>query len=148
MAKRIRDVVTGQLTLDYFMQKAAAGWTLAAVEWVREAEAAESDAAAPASVEVGFTTADVPFGFRIAASGLDLEQNPLEMTVLLLILENIVKEKRLTDIAAYLNAGGYATRQGANWTPAAIFNLLPRLIEMGPSLLKSPDWQARRSQLT
>jgi hypothetical protein len=148
MTKRIRDVVTGQLTLDYFMQKAAAGWRLAAVEWVREAEAADSDAAAPPNAEVHFTTADVPFGFRIAESGLDLEQNPLEMTVLLLILENIVKDKRLTDIAADLNVSGYMTRRGTNWTPATVFNLLPRIIEMGPRLLKSPEWQARRGQLT
>jgi hypothetical protein len=74
-----------------------------------------------------------------------LEPNPLERTVLLLILEKIIREKRVTEIASELNEEGMRTRRGSPWTPSAVFDLFPRLIEAGPSLLKSADWQQRRA---
>ena len=85
-----------------------------------------------------------PYGSRISADGLNLERNPVETTVLLLILEQIVKEKRITEIAADLNVNGFKTRSGSPWSASAVFELLPRLIEMGPTLLKSPEWRERR----
>jgi hypothetical protein len=141
MIERTRDLVGGQLTLDYFMQKAAEGWRIAAVEWVREV---------PDSVADGRTTAlsvqgePAPYGLRIAPDGMNLERNPVEMTVLLMILEQIVKEKRITEIAADLNVNGFKTRSGSAWSASAVFELLPRLIEMGPTLLKSSEWRERR----
>ena len=147
MTKHLRDLVAGQLTLDYFMQRAAAGWTLAAVEWVREAEGeAEPDVSAKPAKRA--SSDEVPYGFRIAEGGLNLEQNPFETAVLLRILEDIVKEKRLTDIALDLNVHGHATREGASWTPTEVFNLLPRIVEIGPRLLKTAEWRARREDFT
>ncbi|MBV9761537.1 MAG: hypothetical protein JO340_13320 [Acidobacteriaceae bacterium] len=141
MRQRTRDVIAGQLTLDYFMHKAAEGWTLAAVEWVREIpdRAAESK-----QVEVSFRPEEIPYGLRIAEDGMNLERNPLETVVMLMILEEIVKEKRITEIAEDLNVLGFKTRGGLGWSASAVFELLPRLIEMGPSLLKSPEWRERR----
>ena len=141
MTQRSRDLVAGQLTLDYFMQKAAEGWTLAAVEWVREVPDTASD---HRTLEVAVHPENIPYGLRIADDGMNLERNPLEMTVLLLILEEIVKEKRITEIAADLNQHGFKTRKGSTWSASAVFELLPRLIEMGPALLKSPEWLERR----
>jgi hypothetical protein len=63
----------------------------------------------------------------------------------MLILEQIVKEKRISEIANQLNLAGYRTREGTPWGPTAVFNLLPRLIEAGPSLLKSAAWRERRA---
>lgn len=134
-------MVAGQLTLDYFMQKAAEGWKLAAVEWVREVPDTASDGG---PVQVSVHAEGTPYGLRIAADGMNLERNPVEMTVLLLILEEIVKEKRITEIAADLNVNGYKTRSGSPWSASAVFELLPRLIEMGPTLLKTPEWRERR----
>jgi hypothetical protein len=153
MTRRIREVVAGQLTLDYFMQRAAAGWTLAAVEWVRtsqetENEYRDNEGMAVSDAPARFQGEDVPYGFRIGENGLNLEDSPLEMAVLLLILEDIVKERRLADIALDLNAGGYITRRGGSWTPVEVFNLLPRVIDMGPRLLKTTEWHARRTHLT
>lgn len=141
MTQRMRDLVPGQLTIDYFMQKAAEGWKVAAIEWVRELPDALADGQ-PAMASVPAEAA--PYGLRIAADGMNLERNPLEMTVLLLILEQIVKEKRITEIAADLNVNGFKTRTGSPWSASAVFELLPRLIEMGPTLLKSPEWRERR----
>jgi hypothetical protein len=141
MTQRSRDLVAGQLTLDYFMQKAAEGWRLAAVEWVREVPDSVS---ASKTVQVSVLPEDIPYGLRIADDGMNLERNPLEMTVLLLILEEIVKEKRITEIAADLNVHGLKTRSGSAWSAPAVFELMPRLIEVGPSLLKSSEWLERR----
>lgn len=140
MIQRSRDLVTGQLTLDYFIRKAAEGWTLAAVEWVREVE----DNVQAEPFQVSATGEDIPYGVRLSGDGLHLEPNPLERTVLLLILNKIVQEKRITQIAAELNAEGFRTRNETYWTPSAVFELLPRLIEAGPMLLKSGEWQALR----
>jgi Recombinase len=144
MAQRIRDLVKGELTLDYFVQRSAAGWKVASIEWVRDAP---SETAVPVQVSEGSaTTAPVPYGLQIAKDGQYLEENPLEATVLMLILEQIVKEKRISEIAIQLNHEGHRTREGKLWSPTAVFNLLPRLIEAGPSILKNRDWSARRAE--
>jgi hypothetical protein len=77
-----------------------------------------------------------------------LQQNPEEAQVLLTILELIVVEKGVSHIAEELNRRGYAKRDGKPWTSTAVFNLLPRLIEAAPEILKSEDWHAHRARLT
>lgn len=124
------------------MQKAAEGWKLAAVEWVREFPDSTSDSTL---IEISVRPEEIPYGLRIADDGMNLERNPLEMTVMLLMLEEIVKEKRITEIASDLNIHGFKTRTGSAWSASAVFELLPRLIEMGPTLLKSPEWMERRA---
>jgi hypothetical protein len=141
MKETIRDVVTGELTLDYFMRRSAEGWKLASVEWTRESETAQAVSALP-HVLTGW--GDVPYGLQVAQDGVHLEENSLETTVLLLILEQVVKEKRIHEIAWQLNMQGYSTRDGRSWSAGDVFNMLPRLIEAGPALLKSAVWQQRR----
>jgi hypothetical protein len=147
VTQRSRDLVGGPLSLDYFMRRAADGWTLAAVEWVREVEVPEGTTEAP-PLEINVEPEEIPYGLRISDDGLHLEQNPVETTVLLLILEKIVMERRLSQIADDLNSRGFRTRRGTRWSSSTIFDLLPRLIEVGPKLLKSPDWRERRSQIS
>jgi len=147
VTQRSRDLVVGPLSLDYFMRKAAEGWTVAAVEWTREVDARERTTMA-ASVGTNLKPEDVPYGLQITRDGLHLEANPIETTILLLILERIVMEKRLTQIADDLNERGLKTRRGTPWTASNLFELLPRLVEAGPNLLKSPEWRERRSQIT
>ncbi len=141
MTQRHRDLITGEVTFDYFIRKMAEGWSLAAIEWVREAP---DRPGASEPLQVAVHGEELPYGVQIAADGLHLEQNPLEKTVLLMILEKIVREKRITEIAFDLNAAGLKTRRGTEWTPAEVFDLLPRLVEMGPKLLNSQEWQERR----
>jgi hypothetical protein len=147
VTQRSRDLMGGPLTLDYFMRRAADGWTLAAVEWVREVEVPEGTTEA-APLEINVEPEEIPYGLRIGEDGLHLEPNPVETTVLLLILEKIVMEKRLNQVADDLNMRGFRTRRGTRWTSSTVFDLLPRLIEVGPKLLKSADWRERRSQIS
>jgi recombinase len=146
MTQRRRDLVGGPVNLDYFMRRAADGWRLAAMEWVREVDAADTPTEA-VSLANSLEPEEIPYGLRIGEDGLHLEPNPVENTVLLLILEKIVMEKRLSQIADDLNHRGFRTRKGTPWSSPAIFDLLPRLIEAGPKLLKSSDWRERRSQI-
>jgi hypothetical protein len=138
MPESIRDVVTGEVSLEYFARRFAEGWKIANIEWFREAPA-ETHATVSQQSEM-------PYGLRVAGNCV-IEENPLESTVLLLILEQIIREKRITEIALALNEQGYVTRGGTAWTPTDVFNLLPRLIEAGPSLLKSSAWLERRPNL-
>lgn len=90
---------------------------------------------------------EVPYGLEIAAGAERLRQNTGEVSVLLTVLELIVTEKRVAMIADELNLRGYRMRSGSRWTPTAVFELLPRVIDMGPELLKSSEWLQRRSNI-
>jgi Recombinase len=136
----VRDVVTGDLSLEYFARRFREGWRVASIEWVRES--AEVGTPADSQSLLNEQTA-LPYGFRIAEDGF-VQENPLEAAALLLILDQIVREKRIQEIARELNQQGYFTREGTQWTATDVFNLMPRLIEAGPSLLKSTAWQQRR----
>jgi hypothetical protein len=140
MKQSIRDIVTGELSLEYFAKRFGEGWKVSSIEWVRESdEIGTPDETARLLNE---RTA-LPYGFRVTEGGT-VQENPLEATVLLLILDQIVREKRIQEIATELNLQGYFTRDGMPWSATDVFNLLPRLIEAGPSLLKSAAWQQRR----
>lgn len=141
MTQRQRDLISGEVTLDYFVRKMAEGWSVAAIEWVREAH---DQPGSSEPLQVVVHGEELPYGSQIAPDGFHLEQNPLEKAVLLMILDRIVREKRITEIAVDLNAAGLRTRRGAEWTAAEVFELLPRLVEAGPKLLNSPEWRDRR----
>jgi hypothetical protein len=134
--RKLRDEITSPVSLDYFQQRTAAGWTLKAIEWEREGTAA---AVPPDEMAA-------PYGIAVVPDTARLKPQVEEVEVLQTILELIVVEKGVSHIAAELNSRGYATRSGKPWTSTAVFNLLPRLIETAPDILKSEDWQARRSK--
>jgi hypothetical protein len=143
MKQSMRDVVTGELSLEYFARRFADGWKVRSIEWFRES--GETSVLTPSSNLLDEREA-IPYGLRITEAGI-VQENPLEATVLLLILDQIVREKRIQEIANELNLHGYSTREGLPWGPTDVFNLLPRLIEAAPSLLKSVAWQQRRPSL-
>jgi len=138
--ERIREVVTGPLDPEYFRRKAEAGWELAAVEWQRRAEGEERQ---PAGV-----CGDVPYGCRVAYGGLHLEENPAELEALTLMLALIVQDCSFARIAEALNQKGFHTRDGLAWTMVRVYNLLPRLIEVGPRVFSSESWVDRRKQFS
>lgn len=140
MKQSIRDLVTGDLSLEYFARRFREGWRVASIEWTRESD---TQSAPAESLNLLSDKAALPYGFKITGEGF-VEENPLEAAALLLILDQIVKEKRITEIAVELNKQGFSTRAGTSWTPTDVFNLMPRLIEAGPALLKSTSWQQRR----
>ena len=139
MKESMRDVVTGELSLEYFAKRLAEGWKIASIEWVRDSAGAS---VVETSRDLDQRTA-LPYGLQLREGGF-LEENPTEIAVLLVMLEEIVLEKRVQEIAAELNVRGFATRDGTRWNATDVFNLLPRLIEAGPSLLKSTAWEQQR----
>jgi hypothetical protein len=143
MKQSIHDVVTGELSLEYFAKRFGEGWKVSSIEWSRESDEVSTSTE---SKNILDERSPLPYGFRITERGV-VQENPLEATVLLLILDQIVREKRIQEIANELNLQGYVTRDGMPWSATDVFNLLPRLIEAGPSLLKSGAWQQRRPKV-
>ncbi len=117
----------------------AEGWRLAAVVWERDAEAG-SVARRPVQ-EV------VPFGLRVDQDCEHLEEDTQENEVILLALELIVQDFRLSQVAVELNRRQYRTRARTQWNAASVFELLPRLIDVGPKIFSSQEWAERRQHL-
>lgn len=137
--QRLREVLTTSLSAEYLARRAEEGWRPVAVEWEREAE---QEAELSADV-----VEEIPYGLQVAADCHHLEENPGEKEVLVRMMEQIVQDEPLSKVAAELNRLGHRTRQGTKWTPVAVFNLLPRLIEAGPRIFSSEEWAQRRGQL-
>jgi hypothetical protein len=141
--ERIRESLQGPLDATYVKQREQAGWKLVAVEWERAAVPA---VAAP--VQAAPSLQDAPFGFRVAGDCEHLEQNPTEMEFLLSMMELIIQDISLVKVAEELNRKGFRTRKGAEWGPVAVFNMLPRLIELTPQIFNNEEWLERRKHLT
>jgi hypothetical protein len=139
-SERIREAITGPLDPDYIRRRTATGWKLTAVEWERETD--ERDTAPSAKFE------EPPYGLRIANDCAHLEEDPGEMANLAAMMELIVQDISLPRIAEILNERGQRTRQGGPWTPVAVFNTLPRLVEASPRVLGDRNWQERRNRIS
>jgi hypothetical protein len=136
--ERVREALPGAPpSPDYFRQRAFAGWKPVAIVWEREIE---SETPQPRCQEV-------PFGLEIAPDGGSLIENPAEKEIILKVIEGIVADQPMSSIAAALNARGLRTRCSAAWTPLDVFELLPRLIEVGPSVFPTAEWAERRRRL-
>ena len=134
--ERVRQVVFGPLESTDLQHRTEEGWKLVAIEWEREVETAD-----------GQLLAEVPFGLQIASETQRLEQNPAERDILLQLMELIIQEGSYAHIADEINRRGLRTRQGEKWTAVSVFEMLPRLIEVGPQLFQSAEWQGRRQHI-
>jgi hypothetical protein len=83
----------------------------------------------------------------VAPDCTHLEENASEKQALILMMDLIVQDCPLSQVAEELNRKGFRTRSGANWTPGSIFDMLPRLIEVGPRIFSSSEWTARTRHL-
>jgi hypothetical protein len=59
-------------------------------------------------------------------------------------MELVVREGSYMRVADELNRRGCRTREGERWTPISVFEMLPRLIEVGPHLFRSAEWEKHR----
>lgn len=141
--ERMRQLISGPLESTSLQQRTDEGWRLVAIEWEREVEGAGD----PVSTDADQLSADVPFGLRVAPESQRLEQNPEEREILLQLMELIVQEGSYAHIADEINRRGFRTRAGTKWTPVSVFEMLPRLIEVGPQLFQSTEWQQRRQHV-
>jgi hypothetical protein len=137
--ERMRDVITNPLLEEIVRQRVAAGWQLVSLEWRRELPDTEkpTDGAYPE---------EIPFGLRISDDCKRLEIDPLENQTLLQMMEMLVQDFSFSSIASDLNEKGYRTRDGKRWNPVGIFNMIPRLIEVGPRLFSLDEWEKRRQK--
>jgi hypothetical protein len=137
--ERIREAVAGSMDAENLRQKAEAGWKLVALEWQREIPGEEA--------EPEMLIQEIPYGLRVSDDCLHLEEEPDEKNALVTMMELIVREDPFTQIAGELNRRGFRTRKGAEWTPVLVFNMLPRLIEVGPRIFSSEEWEDRKKKL-
>jgi hypothetical protein len=125
--------------VDEIRTRAAAGWRLAGVVWERDMESG-SDEKRP-------VTEVVPFGLRVADDCEHLVEDTQEKEIIMTALELIVQDFRLSQVAVELNRRKFRTRTGAAWNAASVFELLPRLIDVGPKIFSSQEWAERRQHL-
>ena len=131
--ERLRQGVSGPLNELELREQAAKGWKMVAIEWEREVE-----------VTTEHLPDDIPYGLQVAAESKRLEENPEERAILVQLLELLVEEGSYSRIAEEINRRGFRTREGTRWTPVSVFEMLPRLIEVGPHVFRSAEWQRRR----
>jgi hypothetical protein len=138
--ERVREAFDRPLDLNYLRERERAGWRLVGLEWEREIESDDAHKHKP--------LAEAPFGTQISGDCEHLEDNPPEMQFLYSMMELIIQDISLTKVAEELNKKGFRTRKGTEWGPVAVFNMLPRLIEVTPRILASEEWVERRKRLT
>lgn len=137
--QRLREQRTEVPGVDELQSKAAEGWKLAAIIWERESLASHGETRSVEEV--------VPFGMRVADDCIHLVEDQQEKQVIMLALEFIVQDLRLSQVAVELNRRNLKTRAGAPWNAASVFELLPRLIDVGPRIFSSQEWADRRQHL-
>ncbi len=140
MAKieRKHEVIDGPLTEEVLRSKAKDGWRALAVVWERTVEGEEEDT----------STEAVPYGLRVASDCMTLEPAVDEIKVMIHMLKMIVDDKGFGQIAAELHEAGFRTRLGGEWNQTSVFKMLPRLIEVAPSIYSSDDWLTLKPHLT
>ena len=137
--ERIRERISGPPSEETLRRREAEGWRLVAVEWERETEAADSPD----------DWRQAPYGLRAPDGSVALEESPSEREALHVILGMVIDDRNsLTEVAEELNRRGLTTRGGAAWSPSAVFNLMPRLVEVAPQIFGSADWSRTRQELS
>lgn len=135
--ERMRDAVTAPLSNELIRQRTAAGWQMVSIEWRRERPESEPPAE-------GAFDEDIPYGLRISEDCQRLEMDPNEHAALMEMMEGLAQDFPYSAIVSALNEKGFRQRGGHPWTRVAVFNMLPRLIEVGPAFFSSQEWQKRR----
>ncbi len=135
--ERMRDVISGPFSPEVIQQRAAAGWQMVSIEWRRELPDAETP------VEGAFNE-DIPYGLRISDDCKRLEPDPAEHRTLMQMMELLAQEFSYSSIVSDLNEKGFRMRDGRPWNRVAVFNMIPRLIEVGPRFFSSEEWEQRR----
>ncbi|UWZ86325.1 recombinase family protein [Occallatibacter riparius] len=139
--ERVRDVLSGPFSPEIIDQRTAAGWQLVHIEWRRELP----DSEAPTE---GAFAEEIPYGLRISDDCKRLEVHPGENQTLLLMMDLLAQDFSYSAIVSDLNEKGFRQRSGRPWTRIAVFNMMPRLIEVGPRIFSSEEWEKRRVRIS
>ena len=139
--ERIRDVISGPFDSEVITERTRAGWKMVSIEWRRELPESESPSQ-------GAYNEDIPYGLRISGDCQRLEVDPVENRTLMLMMELLVQDFPYSSIVSDLNEKGLRMRNGKPWTRIAVFNMTPRLIEVGPRLFETDEWQTVRQKFS
>jgi hypothetical protein len=137
--ERIREVISGPFSPEVISQRTAAGWQLVSIEWRRELPESETPTQ-------GAFSEDIPYGLRISDDCQRLEVDPIEHRTLTLMMELLVQDFPYSSIVSDLNEKGLRMRNGRPWNRVAVFNMTPRLIEVGPRLFSTEEWNKARQR--
>ncbi len=140
--ERIRDVISEPFSPEIIRQRTAAGWQMVSIEWRRELPDQEAPTEGTAFNE------DIPFGLKISDDCKRLEVHPQEHQALMVMMEGLVQDFSYSAIVSDLNEKGLRQRNGRAWTRIAVFNMIPRLIDVGPRFFSSDEWDKRRQKFT
>jgi hypothetical protein len=138
--ERMRDVIAEPFSPEIIRQRKAAGWQMVSIEWRRELP----DQEAPPE---GAFSEEIPYGLKISDDCKRLEVDPQENKVLLLMMDLLGQDFSYSSIVSDLNEKGFRTREGKPWSRVAVFNMMPRLIEVGPRIFSSVEWEKRRTRI-
>ena len=132
----MRDALSSWPSYEYVKNHEAAGWRLAAVEWQREID---GDAAMEEMPAARGLMEEIPYGTRIAADCLHLQENPTEMQILNHLAEMVVQDLSYARMAESLNQRGFHTRDGKSLDFARGFQAHP-----APDRSGAPDLVRQR----
>lgn len=136
--ERVRDVISEPFSPEIIRQRTSSGWQMVSIEWRRELPDQE------APTEGGAFSEDIPFGLKISEDCMRLEVHPQEHQALMMMMEGLVQDFSYSAIVSDLNEKGSRQRNGKPWSRIAVFNMIPRLIEVGPRFFNSDEWEKRR----
>ncbi len=139
--ERIRDLLSGPFSPEVIQQRTSAGWQMVSIEWRRELP----DMEAPTE---GAFSEDIPYGLRISEDCQRLEVDPIENMTLMMMMELLVQDFSYSSIVSDLNEKGLRMRDGRPWSRVALFNMTPRLIEVGPRLFSTEEWKRLRDKFS
>ena len=139
--ERLRDVISGPFSPEIIKQRTMAGWQLVSIEWRRELPEAETPS-------LGAFSEDIPYGLRISDDCQRLEIDPLENRTLMLMMELLVQDFSYSSVVSDLNEKGLRMRDGRPWNRVAVFNMTPRLVEVGPRLFSTDEWHRLRQKFS
>ena len=138
--QRMYEPVLGAPDAREVERRSAEGWQMVGVTWERRTEGRDwrEDMAIPG---------EIPYGLTVASDCSGLAEEGNEKAALLLMLSLIVQEAKLDRIAIELNRRGHRRRDGAPWNAASVFDMLPRLIDVGAQVFPTEEWALHRRQL-
>lgn len=134
---REHETLSQPISPEHVARREARGWKAVAVTWERPAQDDETEP----------DTEPVPYGFRVSTDCRHLERDEEERQAMTTMLELIVADRPFSEIARELNVRGFRTRKGARWNQTAVFQMLPRLIEVAPEIYGTPEWLATKERL-
>jgi hypothetical protein len=136
---RFRESVTKFPDVEYLGRRTTEGWRISAIEWEREVEVVQHPPAPPL---------EVPYGLKVSSDCHHLEEDSGEIAVLTEIMELLLLDYSLSRVADELNTRGHCMRDRSKWDPVSIFNLLPRIVEVGPRIFSDEEWRVRSERIS